>query len=135
MGWLEERIIQHLYSNGEDQIVIEAKACDDPPPPPDGYVYKGFAPDKMNLMTKVQYEQNGRVAYRIDIGDGKFIHRSATRERYERQIGNTAGADNARKTEQKSVYTKAYAEAVEKKKKENLAMHERNLKKIISGGK
>lgn len=134
MGWLSERTIQHLYSNGEEEIIIEAAAADDVPKAPKGFKYKGFAPDKCSIMTKVQYEQNGRVAYKVDVGDGKHIHRSATRERYEKALGNTSGATTA-KVKPESVYTKAYGEKVKEQQKQTMAMHNRNLKKILKGDK
>jgi len=132
MGWLSERIIQYLYESDNEQIIIEAPASEDPPKAPDGFKYKGFVPEKLSIMTKVQYEQNGRVAYRVDVGDGKFIHRSATREKYERTMGNTSGG-NTSSVKPESVYTKAYAEKVKEKQKETMAMHNRNLKKILKG--
>jgi hypothetical protein len=143
MGWLDERIIQYHFSKDDDDIIIEAPASKPRPEAPDGYKYEGMLPYKTNLMTKVQFEQNGRIGYRIDVGDGKQIYRSATREKYEHTIGNMGthqykkekaqGAVDERLNESK--YTKAYGEAVKKKKKENMDMHNRNLKKILKGEK
>lgn len=140
MGWLSDRTIQYLYSNGEDEVIIEATAEEGPPQAPKGYVYRGFLPDKVNLMTKVQFEQNGRIGYKISVGDGKHVYRSATRERYEHTVGNTSQSKLREKQQElgslnNSVYSKSYGEAVKKTEKENLEKHNRNLKKILKGGK
>ena len=117
MGWLSDRTIQYLYSNGEDEVIIEASAEEGPPQAPEGYHYKGFLPDKVNLMTKVQFEQNGRIGYKISVGDGKHIYRSATREKYEHTVGNTSRSKLTEKKQElgslnESVYSKSYGEAV-----------------------
>ena len=142
MGWLDERIIQYLYSSDDEDIVIEAPASEKRPETPKGYKYQGMLPYKINLMTKVQYEQNGRQAYKIDVGDGKHIYRSATREKYEHNAGNMGlhqynkekaqGTDMSKLTESK--YTKAYDAKVKQSKKDTTAMHNRNLTKILKGG-
>ena len=142
MGWLDKRVIEYMYFKDNDYIILEAPASEDRPPTPAGYRYGGMVPYKMNLMTKVQFEQNGRIGYRIDVGDGKQIYRSATREKFEHRAGNMGahqfkrekeqGMDNTRLSE--SAYTKAYGEKVKKVKKETAAMHTRNLKKILKGG-
>lgn len=143
MGWLEDRIVQYLYSDGEEDIVIEAKASDEVPPAPEGFTYKGIVPDRDLFMTKVQFERNGRVGYSINVGNGtsKPFTRSATRERYEHMVGNT-GADAHKYAKErgysvdynKSVLTKPYSKFVEKREKEKLQTHERNLKKIMKKG-
>ena len=143
MGWLDDRTIEYLYFNGKQYIILEAKASEDRPAPPPGFKYKGMVPYKMNLMTKVQFEQNGRIGYRIDVGDGKQIYRSATREKFEHQVGNMGAQQFKKEKEQglkserlsESAYTKAYAEKVKESKRKTTEMHKRNLKKILSGGK
>lgn len=142
MGWLSDRIIQYIFSNGEDELIIEAKASDPEPEPPKGYKYKGFVPEKNNLMTRVRYDQNGRVAYRIDVGGGKQIHRSATREHYEHMIGNTGSAKIAEAKRQgykmgsnESQYTKAYGEKVKAAEKQRMETKNREFKKILKGVK
>ena len=141
MAWLEDRTIQYHFSKKGDDIIIEAPASEPRPETPKGYIYKGMLPFKMNLMTKVQFEQNGRIGYRIDVGDGKQIYRSATREKYEHTVGNTgrekyreAKRQGTKIEENKSIYTKAYDKKVEKHKKDTTAMHTRNLTKILKGG-
>jgi hypothetical protein len=141
MGWLSDRIVQYVYSDGEEEIIIEAKASDEVPPAPKGYKYKGFLPEKVNLMTKVQFEQNGRVGYKVSLGDGKHLYRSATREKYEHIVGNTPSSKlksmgrGGEGSMNESVYTKSYGEAVKKTEKANVDKHNRNLKKILKGGK
>jgi hypothetical protein len=63
---------------------------------------------------KLAFDQNGRLAYKYDLGNGKQFRRSATRERYEHTIGNKplkevqgSGSEKAA-----SVYTKRYGEHV-----------------------
>jgi hypothetical protein len=121
-------------------IIIEGTAEEGPPPAPEGYVYRGFNPDRVNLMTKVQFEQNGRIGYKISIGGGKHIYRSATRERYEHTVGNTSQSKLKEKKQElgslnNSVYSKSYGEAVKTTEKKQLDQHNRNLKKILKGDK
>jgi len=143
MGWLESRVVQYVFINDKgDEKILEAKASEDRPEAPKGYKYKGFVPEKVEIMTKVQYEQNGRLAYRIDVGNGKHIHRSASRERYEHAAGNI-GADRYKEAKRQgedlklneSAYTKQYGEKVKKAEKDKMDTHNRNLKKILKGGK
>ena len=142
MGWLDERLIKYLYSNDKEEIIIEAPAGGEIPPAPKGYKYKGFAPDKTYIMTRVQFEQNGRIGYRIDVGDGKQLYRSATREQYEHKVGNI-GADRYKEAKRQgedlkindSVYAKAYGEKVKEAEKKKTEKFQRGLKKILKGGK
>ena len=122
MSWLNDRIIKYVFSNGDEEIILEAKASEDRPPTPEGYTYNGFLPEKTNLMTRVQFTQNGRIGYRIDIG-GKQIYRSATRERYEHTIGNTSSQAFAEAKKQgrprdttETVFDKKYGKAVKELK-------------------
>lgn len=39
---------------------------------------------------KIGYEQNGRKAFKVDMGTGKKVYRSATRENFEHKAGNVA---------------------------------------------
>jgi hypothetical protein len=73
---------------------------------------------------RIKYDQNGRVGYRMSLGDGRQIHRSATREKYEHTLGNKSAKDVHAMgvNKNKSVYTKEYGrhkERVEKTKFEN----------------
>lgn len=142
MSWLDERIIQYLYKKDDEQMIIEAKASEEVPEAPSGWTYVGFVPDKLFLMTKVQFVQNGRIGYRIDVGNGQQIYRSATRERYEHVVGNT-GAEQSKEMKRqgvpieynKTVFEKKYGEAVAKGKKEKAAAVEKKFKSIIKGDK
>lgn len=80
-------------------------------------------------MFRVKYEQNGRVAYKYDLGDGKKVHRSATREKYEHNLGSRGSRDlkDMGTDKNKSVYTKEYGRVVESKEKAKID----NLKKAI----
>lgn len=138
MSWLDDRLISYVFSNGLEEIIIEAPSSDERPQAPRGYTYKGFLPEKVNLMTKVGYEQNGRKGYKVDVGTGRPIYRSATRERFEHQQGNTGDAQRKRGEAPKaneSVYTKGYGAHVKEQKKAEKARHVRNLTKILKGGK
>lgn len=121
MSWLEDRIIQHIYRNAEgDEIILELPAKEDAPPEYEGYKKAGFVPEKSNLTFKIQFERNGLVAYKYDTGNGKPRIVSATRENYERNIGNMSG-DKLRQLKKegrmseiaKSVTTKGYQKKFE----------------------
>jgi len=66
-------------------------------------------------MMKIGYEQNGRKAYKVDMGDGKAVYRSATREKYEHNIGNKSAAALKKETKVESVYTKSYERHLKEK--------------------
>jgi putative FmdB family regulatory protein len=81
-------------------------------------------------MIRVKFDQNGRIGYKHDMGDGKKTYRSATREQYEHTIGNKplkdvqgSGGDKA-----KSVYTKEYDRHVRKQEKEKVERRKHALK-------
>ena len=44
------------------------------------YEYAGFQPHKLNIMTKITFEKNGRKGVRVNHGEGKSTVRSMTRE-------------------------------------------------------
>jgi hypothetical protein len=48
----------------------------------DKYVYAGFVPDRLNLMTKITFEKNGRKGLRVKNSDGKQWVRSMSKENY-----------------------------------------------------
>ena len=141
MSWLDNRTIEYLFTNGDEKIIIEGTASDIPEAP-EGYTYAGFKPDKTCLMTRVQYVQNGRVAYRIDVGNGKQIHRSATRERYEHVIGNT-GNDAFREAKRQgkpidtteTVFEKKFGAAIKEVKAKKYAKATEGLKAVLKGDK
>src|SRR5437868_2094840 len=92
MSWLNDRKIQYLYRKGDDEIILEFPASDDPPDVVNGYKKVQMIPYKTNLTFRVQFERNGLVAYKYDTGNGKPRIVSATRENYEHNMGNTSGA-------------------------------------------
>lgn len=137
-------MIQYLYvSEAGEEVVHEFQASEDPPDEIDGFKRKHALPFKdFNLMSKVQFEQNGRIGYKVSIGNGKHLYRSATKERYDHMVGNT-GASAIREAKRQgykmgstdSVFTKSYDQKVKEAKKENFAHHNRQLKKILKGDK
>jgi hypothetical protein len=62
-------------------------------------------------MLRVKFDQNGRVGYKTDYGTGKKRFSSATREKYEHNIGNKALKDVQGSGSEKadSVYSKEYS--------------------------
>lgn len=144
MSWLSERLIQYRYvsSSGEERI-YEFPAKEDAPEKIGKFKKAEMLPyTDMNLMTKVQFERNGRVGYDINLGDGKHIRRSATREQYEHKVGNTGIEEikRAKREGQKidwnpSVYTKPFADAVEKAKQKKTIEKARAATKFLKGGK
>jgi hypothetical protein len=128
MGWLDERIIQHLYrSELGDELVIELPASEDAKASLKSggskYAYIGMLPFRVNLTFKIQFERNGLVAYKYDHGDGRPRVVSATRENYEKNVGNMPAhkikelkAQGRLSEINKSVTTKGYQKAFEKVK-------------------
>lgn len=128
MGWLEDRTLQHLYRSAKgEEYVHELSAVDEVP---DSLVLKGkkFAfietlPFKVNWTFRIQFERNGKVGYKYDTGNGKPRIVSATREAYEKKVGNTPAAKLREMHKSgnwgelsKSVTTKGYKEAYKKVK-------------------
>lgn len=74
---------------------------------------------------RLAIDANGRKGYKMDMGNGKQVIRSATRERYEHEGGNRGGKQfiedrtKVRDVTQ-SVYTKEYGRKVEAEKKEKM---------------
>lgn len=127
MSWLADRMIQYLYRDCRGhEIVLEFSASEDPPEYFTGatdaeYKRIEMLPYKVNLTFKVQFERNGLVAYKYDTGDGKPRVVSATRERYEKNLGNIPGDKLAQMKKEgrlseisKSVTTKGYQETYKK---------------------
>ena len=88
-------------------------------------------------MFRVKFDQNGRVAYKYDMGNGVKQIRSATREAYEHNAGNRTSKDfkEMGSDRNKSVYTKAYDRHVRAKEKEKVARADATLKKIVKEAK
>ena len=84
-------------------------------------------------MIRVKFDKNGYVGYKIDMGNEKKLYRSATRENYEHQMGNTPSKDvNARKAA-KDVLTKDYQAVVDKNNKLKAQKFISNYKKKMGG--
>jgi len=81
-------------------------------------------------MFKVTFDKNGRKGVKVDLGNGKQIHRSATRERWEHNAGNMTAEQYKKNGSEvnESVYTKRYAEV----KKEEKAVVDRERKKLLA---
>lgn len=70
-------------------------------------------------MFRVSIEGNGRKGYKMDMGNGKKVVRSSTREAYEHNIGNMSAKtykENPRAAN-KSMYTKDYQRKMDGEKK------------------
>ena len=120
MSWLEERLPVCVYRHPEtgEEIYWEGKWSEKPDSIED-YLYTGFLPDQCNMVIRAQFERNGRVGYEYRLANGKKIIRSATRERYEHNIGNlsqTALKEKGRSVAD-SVYSKSFQKHLDSKKK------------------
>lgn len=130
MSWLSDRMIQYLYrcqAGDGNEIILEFQASEDPPDEhaDGGFIYKRIEmiPYKTNLTFKVQFERNGLVAYKYDTGNGKPRIVSATRENYEKNLGNMPShkvrelkAQNRLSELSPSITTKGYKKAYDKAK-------------------
>lgn len=122
MSWLSDRMIQYLYRHPcGDEIIREYPASEEAPETWGSYERIEMLPFKTNLTLKIQFERNGLVAYKYDTGNGKPRIVSATREQYEKNVGNMSG-DKLRQLKKegrlseisKSVTTKGYKETYKK---------------------
>lgn len=79
---------------------------------------------------KVRFDANGRVGYKVDMGDRRVLARSATREQYEHNIGNKPAKELKHLAKSsKSVYTKEYQRAVDGQKKQKFEKYVHDFKK------
>jgi hypothetical protein len=90
MSWLEDSYTDFKYicadCNGHISI-YEKKSSDELARDAESCLscglktaeYAGFLPKQMTVITKVAYEQNGRMAYRITDGKGGVAHISQTK--------------------------------------------------------
>jgi hypothetical protein len=116
--WLQERPITYIYKlpdGTETYLTLAAKF--DPPETHEGGTYAGYLPDKIHMTFKISYEQNGRAAYKYDTGNGKPRYVSATRERYEKVMGNT-GNDKLKTMKAQEKTQTVYSRGFEKHLKE-----------------
>lgn len=90
MGWLEDQIHTFRYTctdghasfydmKAEEQDYVSERTCTTCGKPAD---YCGFEPREINVIGKVAYDQNGRMAYRISDGKGSVSHISQTKYNY-----------------------------------------------------
>mgnify|MGYP000119551025 CR=1 FL=1 len=115
MSWLDDRTTVCIYRHPDGTEEYWEGRFEDRPETLDGAVYVGFTPDKLNSTIRIRFDNNGRIGYRYNLGNGKVAIRSATRERYEHMAGNTPASQAKAKSEDmgKSVYTKEYQRAVD----------------------
>jgi len=84
MSWLEDIERVYEYACPDGHIVGWEGAEKDRGPNPTCHCgkateYQGFSPVVVSTVTKVAYEQNGRLAYRISSGKGEPTYMSRTR--------------------------------------------------------
>ena len=84
-------------------------------------------------MFRVKFDQNGRIGYKYDMGNGKQQIRSATRENYEHNLGNRTKKDlkEMGTDRNKSVYTKEYDRHVRSTEKQKVEKANKELKSIL----
>ena len=84
-------------------------------------------------MFRIKFDNQGRIGYKNDLGDGKQTYRSATREQYEHNLGNRSaqGLKDMGSDKSKSVYTKEYARAVDKAEKNKKARFMKQFKERV----
>ena len=125
MSWLGDRVVQHLYRTKKGkEVIVELPASEERPEKlKGGYEFVQTLPFRTNLTFKVQFEVNGLVAYKYDTGNGKPRIVSATREQYEKNLGNTPGHKIREMKKEgrypelsKSVTTKGYKDTYKKLK-------------------
>lgn len=96
MSWLEDSYTDFKYTCADCSghiSIYEKKSADESARDTENCLscglktaeYAGFLPKEMTVMTKVAYEQNGRMAYRITDGKGSVTCMSQTK--YEMKNG------------------------------------------------
>ena len=116
MSWLEDRMVEYLYrTEGGQEFILEIPATEDPPDEYQGAKKIRLLPYKLGGYTRVQFERNGRIGYEYKQSDGKKRVVSATRERYEHNMGNmgSKALKEAGTKKSDSVYTKTHGKKVE----------------------
>lgn len=91
MGWMEdsERILRYQCPEGHESYYA-VKACEFSNEPRLCHhceietmaEYQGMEPFETNVVTKVMYDKNGRLAYRFSDGKGNVSHMSKTKYDY-----------------------------------------------------
>lgn len=123
MSWLNElTVCIYRHPETSEEIYWEGP-WEERPQEIEGHLYAGFAPRKTGMVVRSMFERNGRVAYEYNLGNGKKFIRSATRERYEHNLGNLSAEKRKEKGNQiaDSVYSRSFEKALKdaKAKKEN----------------
>lgn len=85
---------------------------------------------------RIAIDGNGRKGYKMDMGNGKKVVRSVTRERFEHEGGNRGGKEFEKDRSKmraltQSVYTKEYGRKVEAEQKEKM----KKLETVITATK
>ena len=119
MGWLDERILTHLYRHEDGtEEVLELAAAEEIPKIHNGAKFVETLPDQVNLVTRVAFERNGRKGYEIRGTGMKTRVVSATREAYEHRMGNMTAQQfkKAGRSVGDSIYSKDLQKQVDKQK-------------------
>lgn len=78
------------------------------------YEYAGFEPRKLNIMTKITFEKNGRKGLRVKTAQGGQSVRSLSKENYLKGKGTksvlTKGCTEASNKEKERMVRKKYSE-------------------------
>jgi hypothetical protein len=87
MSWLEELEYTHVFvcKNTGREVHVKCPAKEDPVPPViDGCDFepRGFLPQKMGGITRVEYEHNGRKGIRVTDSNGGVQHRAKSKDTY-----------------------------------------------------
>lgn len=90
MGWIDEQTHTFRYVCSEGHVSLYEMSAKDQDYTSPGEcltcqkeaAYSGFEPIEVNVVGKVAYDQNGRMAYRISDGKGKVTHISKTKYDY-----------------------------------------------------
>lgn len=72
---LKELFEQDVECEPREEIVVNTDEGDFK------FVYAGFEPTRVGLMSRITFEKNGRVGLRTTFGDGKQSVRSMTKEK------------------------------------------------------
>ncbi len=131
MGWLDDRRVEYLYRDSEgSEFTYEFGADETPPETIDGAKRICLLPYKLGGYTRVQFERNGRIGYEYRQSDGTKRIVSATREKYEHNMGNmgSKALKEAGTKKNESVYTKEFGKKVEKAEHQKAEKFVKNLR-------
>lgn len=121
-----DELVEHIFKYEEKPHDVPCPCCG------------GIAEYRVGMpgYFKVKYDQHGRVGYKYDLGNGKTIHRSASRENHEHNLGSRSEKDlkTMGNEKGKSVYTKEYQGHVDKQEKTKKEIREKKTKELLKGG-